>query len=283
MVESIKELREICYKDSKGRRPLYMEWVTMKISIFVTKLLLYTPIKADQVTIGMVLLAILGSVFMAFGTLKFLLIGILIIHFTVILDNVNGEVARYRKEGSMMGTFLEQYYHELSVPLIFFGLGFGVFLATGYKSAVIFGFLCGVFSRSTVLSALKSAVVKNAIRDRKNNKVDEKLKKYYLIAGKSPNVEGGSTETGAKLYHTYDFIREFWSAPFNIFHINVLVILEILNKYYWNALPQYAMLYWYLVIYGSVSVLIQLISFIVHYKGNTIYHYYVAMLGKGKK
>ena len=143
MVESIKELREICYKDSKGRRPLYMEWVTMKISIFVTKLLLYTPIKADQVTIGMVLLAILGSVFMAFGTLKFLLIGILIIHFTV--------------------------------------------------------------------------------------------------------------------------------------------ILEILNKYYWNALPQYAMLYWYLVIYGSVSVLIQLISFIVHYKGNTIYHYYVAMLGKGKK
>jgi len=283
MVESIKELREICYKDSKGRRPLYMEWVTMKISIYVTKLLLYTPIRADQVTIGMVLLAILGSVFMAFGTLKLMLIGILIIHFTVILDNVNGEVARYRKEGSMMGTFLEQYYHELSVPLIFFSLGFGVFLATGYKSAVVFGFLCAIFSRSTVLSALKSAVVKNVIRDRNKKKVDEKLKKYYSITGKSPNVEGGSTETGSSLYKKYDLVREFWSAPFNIFHINVLVVLEILNKYYWNMLPQYSMLYWYLVIYGSVSVLIQVISFIVHYKGNTIYHYYVAMLGKGKK
>src|SRR3989338_10779784 len=219
MVESIKELREICYKDSKGKRPLYMEWVTMRISIYVTKLLLYTPIRADQVTIGMVLLAILGSIFMAFGNLKCMLIGILIIHFTVVLDNVNGEIARYRKEGSMMGTFLEQYYHEVSVPLIFFSLGFGVFLATGYKSAVLFGFLCGVFSRSTVLSALKSAVVKNAIRDRKNNRSDEKLKKYSSIVGKSPNVEGGSTETGAKLYHTYDFIKEFWGAPFNIIHI----------------------------------------------------------------
>lgn len=283
MVESIKELREICYKDSKGRRPLYMEWVTMKISVYVTKLLLYTPIRADQVTMGMVLLAILGSVFMAFGTLKFLLIGILIIHFTVVLDNVNGEVARYRKEGSMTGTFLEQYYHELSVPLIFFSLGFGVFQATGYKSASVFGFLCAIFSRSTVLSALKSAVVKNAIRDRNNKKVEEKLKKYAGIVGKSPNVEGGSTKTGAKLYRKYDLIREFWSAPFNIVHINVLVALEIINALHWNILTPYAMLYWYLAVYGSASVLIQLISFIVHYKGDTIYHYYVAMLGKGKK
>ena len=283
MVESIRELREICYKDSKGRRPLYMEWVTMKFSIYVTKLLLYTPIRADQVTIGMVLLAILGSIFMAFGSLNYMFIGILIIHFTVVLDNVNGEVARYRKEGSMMGTFLEQYYHEVSVPLIFFSLGFGIFLTTGYKSAVVFGFLCGVFSRSTVLSALKSAVVKNAIRDRNNKKADEKLKKYALIVGKSPNVEGGGTETGAKLYRKYDLIREFWSAPFNIVHINILVLLEILNHHHLHLLPDFALLYWYLVIYGSVSVLIQLISFIVHYKGNTIYHYYVAMLGKRKK
>lgn len=283
MVESIKELREICYKDSKGRRPLYMEWVTMKISIYVTKLLLYTPIRADHVTIGMVLLAILGSVLMAFGDLSYMLIGILIIHFTVVLDNVNGEVARYRKEGSMMGTFLEQYYHELSVPLIFFSLGFGVFLATGYKSALVFGFLCAIFSRSTVLSALKSAVVKNAIRDRKNKKVEEKLKKYVKIVGKSPNVEGGGTETGKQLYKTYDYIREFWSAPFNIVHINVLVVLEIINHLHWNILPSYTMLYWYLAIYGGASVLIQLVSFIVHYRGNTIYHYYVAMLGKGRK
>ena len=283
MVQSIKELREICYKDSKGKRPLYMEWVTMTISIYVTKLLLYTPIGADQVTIGMVLLAVLGSVFMAFGTLKLMLVGILIIHFTVILDNVNGEVARYRKEGSMTGTFLEQYYHELSVPLIFFSLGFGVFLATGYKSVLIFGFLCAIFSRSTVLSALKSAVVKNAIRDRKNDKVDEKLKRYYSITGKSPNVDGGSTKTGAKLYRTYDFIREFWSAPFNIVHINILILLEILNHHHLHLIPAYSMLYWYLVVYGSVSVLIQLISFVVHYKGNTIYHYYVAMMGKNKK
>lgn len=283
MAESIGELKKICYANYNAKVPLYMDLVTKRISIYITKLLLYTPIHADQVTISMILLVVLGSVLMAFGDLKFLLIGILLIHFTVILDNVNGEVARYRKEGSMTGTFLEQFYHEISIPLIFFSLGYGIFIQTGYKSALIFGFLCGIFSRSTVLSAIKSAVVKNAIRDNKNGKVNEKLRKCALIVGKNPNVEGGGTESGAKLYKAYDYMREFWGAPFNIVHINIIVILEIMNLYY-DFLPQYSMLYWYLVIYGAASVLVQITSFAVHYKGSTVYHYYAAMLGKsGKK
>lgn len=282
MVESVSELKRICYANYSAKVPLYMELVTKRISIYITKLLLYTPIHADQVTISMVLLVAFGSVLMAFGSLRFLLAGILLIHFTVVLDNVNGEVARYRKEGSMTGTFLEQFYHEISIPLIFFSLGYGVFAHAGYKSALVFGFLCGIFSRSAVLSAIKSAVVKNAIRDSKNNKINEKLRKYALIVGKSPNVEGGGTEGGARLYKTYDYIREFWSAPFNIVHINVIVVLEIMNLYY-NFLPQYSMLYWYLAVYGAMSVLIQAVSFGVHYKGNTVYHYYTAMLGKSGK
>ncbi len=282
MVESINELKKICYANYDTRVPLYMELVTKKISIYITKLLLYTPIHADQVTISMILLVALGSILMAFGTLKFMLIGILLIHFTVILDNVNGEVARYRKEGSITGTFLEQFYHEISVPLIFFSFGYGVFIQTGYKSALIFGFLCGIFSRSTVLSAIKSAVVKNAIRDNKNDKVDEKLKKYAFIVGKNPNVEGGGTRAGTRMYQIYDYIREFWSAPFNIVHINILVVLELIN-YYYGFLPPYFMLYWYLVVYGTASVLVQITSFVVHYKGNTVYHYYIAMLRKSEK
>lgn len=278
MVESIKELRKICYEGSKAKRPLYMEWVTMKFSIYVTKLLLYTPIKADQVTISMMLLTILGSIFMLFGTLKFLLIGILLIHFTVVLDNVNGEVARYRKEGSMIGTFLEQFYHEISAPLIFFSLGYGVFLQTGYNSVLIFGFLCAMFSKSVVLPAIDSAVVKNGLRDAENHKVDEKFKKYSSLIGKV-NIKGGSTEVGRKLYKTYDYIREFWNAPFNIVHINLIIFLEILNSYY-NIIPQYYMAYWYLAVYGAISVAVQTISFVVHYKGKTVYHYYVALFGK---
>ena len=67
MVESVKELREIC--GSKKKQPLYMELVSMRISIYITKLLLYTGISADYVTMAMIILIIIGSIFMTFGNL----------------------------------------------------------------------------------------------------------------------------------------------------------------------------------------------------------------------
>lgn len=277
MVESAKELREICYANSKGKRPLYMELFTMKVSIYVTKLLLYTPIRADQVTISMMLISIIGSALLATGILKYMLIGILIIHFTIILDNVNGEIARYRKEGNMTGTFLEFFYHEITATLLFFSAAYGVFLQTGSKSVLIFGFLASSFSKSAVLSIIQLAALKNALRDDWKKRA-EKTKKSLALIGKA-NLEGGSTKTGAKLYKTYAYLKEFWGHPFNIVHVNIIVILELINSYY-NIMPQYSMLYWYLVIYGSASVIIQILSFIVHYKGKTVYHYYLALFGK---
>ena len=277
MVQSIKELKKICYANSKHKRPLYMELVTMKLSIYVTKLLLYTPIKADQVTISMMFLSILGSVLLAFGTLKSMLMGILILHFTIILDNVNGEIARYRKEGNMVGSFLEFLYHEITASLIFFSLAYGIFLHTGYKSVLVFGFLSSIFSRSVVLSIIQLAALKNALRDN-IQKRKEKLRKLIHLIGK-PNIEGGSTETGQKLYKTYDIIKDLWGHPFNIVHINIIIVLEILN-YHYRFLPMYFMSYWYLVIYGVISVIVQIISFIIHYRGKTVYHYYVALFNE---
>jgi len=279
MVESIKELRTRCYANYTAKAPLYMEYVTKNVSIYVTKLLLYTPIHADQVTISMILLAILGSTMIAFGTLKLMLMGILIIHFTIVLDNVNGEIARYRKEGDMRGSFLEFFYHEITATLFFFALAFGVFLQTGYKSVLIFGFLSSVFSKSVVLSITKLAALKHAVRDDQKRRKEKVRKIIEIIGIRNFNLEGGSTETGRSLYKTYSIIKEFWGHPFNIVHINILVILEFINSYY-NYLPMYLMLYWYLVIYGTISVIIQIISFIVHYKGKTVYHYYLALFGK---
>src|SRR3989344_5721805 len=117
MVESIKELRKRC---QTKKQPLYMEAVSMKVSIYITRLLLYAKISADYVTLSMIVLLVAGSAFMAFGSLWRILVGILIIHFTIILDNVNGEVARYWKEDGLIGTFLEQVYHNLAVPFLFF-------------------------------------------------------------------------------------------------------------------------------------------------------------------
>lgn len=244
-----------------------MELVTMKASIYVTKLLLYTPIHADQVTISMVILVILGSIMMSFGALWFIFAGIVIIHFTVVLDNVNGEIARYRKEGNMIGTFLEELYHQISIPFIFFFLGYGIFAQTGLRSALIFGFLASVFSKSIILSVIKEGVIK------KGFDYLGKKPKTMMPIGDKINIKGGSTNIGRKLYKTYDYIRDFWVFPANIIHINIIAAIELVNLYY-NFMPSYLLLYFYLSFYAAASVIIQLTSFIVNYKGKTIYHYY---------
>ena len=277
MVESIRELRKICYQGSDKKRPLYMELFTMRISIYVTKLLLYTPINADQVTMLMVLLAIIGSGMIAFGNIWMMFVGITIIHFTVVLDNVNGEVARYRKEGSLMGTFLEEFYHTISIPFIFSSLGYGVFNQTGIKYAVIFGFLAAIFASPIVLTSIKTAVVKKGM-DRLHAKKGMLPKKYTMIKSEI-NVKGGSTKTGRELYSLYDKIKELWGFPFNILHMQIILLLELFN-YYYHFMPAFILAFLYIVLYGSVSVVRQIISFAVHYKGKTVFHYYNALFNK---
>ena len=265
MVESIKELRQIA--GSKKKQPLYMELVSMKVSIYITKLLLYTKISADYVTIAMIILLIAGSVLMAFGTLWMILIGILIIHFTIILDNVNGEIARYWKEDGLIGTFLEQVYHNVAVPLIFFTLALGVFLRTDYIPILIFGFLSAIFGKPIILNSIKDAVIDERLREIKSGK----KVKVHLI-GKS-NLKGGNTKTGEKLYTAYDIVREFWVYPANIVHITILAIIELLNIKY-GFFRSYILFVLYIIMYGSISILIQTMAFLVNYKGRTVDHYY---------
>lgn len=277
MVESISELRKICYKDSGKKRPLYMKLATMRISIYVTKLFLYTPIHADHVTMLMLLLVLAGSGMMAFGSIWPMFIGITLIHFTVVLDNVNGEVARYKKQGNLMGSFLEEFYHLFSTPLIFFSFGYGIFKQAGNELALIFGFLCAVFASPIVIIAVKTAVVKKGI-DRLESKKKMLPEKYTLLNEKI-NINGGGTKLGAKLYSSYGIIKEFMNFPLNIAHMQVVIAIELLN-YYYSFMPPYILSLLYLIIYGSISALRQLASFIVHYKGRTVFHYYNALFGK---
>lgn len=279
MVESIKELQKICYRNSSKKRPLYMELVTMKFSIYITKLLLYTPIHADQISILMVLLVLAGSGMMAFGSLWMMFIGATLIHFTVFLDNVNGEVARYKKEGSLMGSFLEEFYHTISIPFIFFSLGYGIFLHNGIKLALLFGFLCSVFASPIVLTSIKTAVVKKGM-DRLENK-KSLLPKRYAALKSGINVKGGSTLLGRKMYSFYDALRELWGFPANIVHIQIIIAIELFN-YYLNFMAPFLLPLAYIVVYGAVSAIRQFLSFIVHYKGKTVFHYYNALFEKNR-
>ena len=215
-MESIKELRAICQTKTAD---VHAAGFNTHIDIH-HKTYLYTGLSADYVTIFMMLLVIAGSIIMATGSLWNILIGILLIHFTIILDNVNGEVARYNREDGLIGTFLEQVYHNLAVPSLFFSISFGVFTATGTKSVLIFGFLASIFGMPIILKSIKDAVIDERLSEIK------KGRKRQKISLKSTNIQGGGSLFGGMLYSLYEKFRAIWVYPANIVHITVLAILK---------------------------------------------------------
>ncbi|MBI2654832.1 CDP-alcohol phosphatidyltransferase family protein [Candidatus Woesearchaeota archaeon] len=274
MVESIKQLRIICYDSPYAYRVWFNKYVS-KLSIYVTWLLLHTKIEANHVTIIEFFLVFLSSIFLFFGKLSCIFAGIMIIQFTNLLDCVDGEIARYRKKSSLTGVHLENIYHELVSYLMFFPLAFGVFLQTGWKSVLIFGFLCSVFSKSVVIPSMLSAVVNSKLH---GDAALDRIKSRHIknVGRKSVNLQG--SDTGKKLNDIYNKFKDFWAAPTNILHLTVISIIELINLHY-NFMPSYILFYWYLLIYAVGAILKQVVSFLVHYKGRAAEQHYKALFG----
>lgn len=270
MVESIKELWKICYENQNVYRPWYNKYVS-KISIYVTWLLVHTPITPNQVTIIEFILVIFSSIFLFSGSLWHIFIGLLIIQFTNLLDCVDGEIARYRKKSSLVGVHLEDIYHQLVSYLMFFPLAFGVFLQTGWKSVLIFGFLCSIFSKSVIIPSMYSAIIDTRLHH--NTPLG-----YLKQKTKSSAINLQGSNIGKSLNDIYDKFKDFWAAPTNMVHLTLISIIELVNNNY-HFMQGHILFYWYFVVYGIVVILIQLTSFLVHYKGRAVEQYYKALFG----
>lgn len=272
MVESVKELWKICYEKRYVYRAWYNKYVS-KVSIYVTWLLLHTPVTPDFVTICELFLVILASIFLFIGKLEYVFIGLLIIQFTNLLDCVDGELARYKKIQSLVGMHLEDIYHQLVSHLMFFPLAFGIFTQTSWKSVLIFGFICSIFSTSIVIPTILSTIFESKLYNiSKSNylkkKTDKKIKNRHI------NLQG--SKLGKKLSDIYDKFKDFWSAPTNILHLTIISIIELVNMLY-QFLPNYTIFYWYLAAYATVAILTQTISFIVNYRGRAVEQYYKSL------
>jgi len=138
LVEPVKKLRKICQSSAKGDC-LYDRIFIRKVSIYFTKLFLYTPITGNQVTLLMILVGAVASVFFVFGNHYMSIIGALILQLWYVLDHVDGEVARYRGK-SRIGVYLDLLNHSIVHPLIFVFMAFGVYSAVNNIWILILGF-----------------------------------------------------------------------------------------------------------------------------------------------
>lgn len=136
-VPSIEELRKICQPEGKrgGLRD---------ISIHITRFLLHTPITANQVSLIRCFLQPIGAILFIFGNSLLALFGILAIMGDLILDFVDGEIARYRGTASPEGSFIDDIPHFVGFVIIFPCITFGVYQHFPQISVIILGCLATI-------------------------------------------------------------------------------------------------------------------------------------------
>ncbi len=134
----MQELRELCKKEYYSKSQQKMHYMML----YVTRPLLKTNITPNQITTFWVILQIFASLMMVVGDYWFSVAGILIYTFAMLLDYVDGQIARIKKISTYKGIFLEELGVYFGNPVFFLCLGIGTARAYGdYRY-----FLLGVVS-----------------------------------------------------------------------------------------------------------------------------------------
>ncbi len=140
---SIRELKNICqrfYADPNG--PLsekFSKHTYHKITIYFSWLFLHTNITPNQMTLLSLMTGLVACFFLTQPGL-YPVIAVILLNMVYIFDIIDGDIARYRKICSLNGAFFDRLTTAIIDPLSYLALTYAVYISTGSKASIIFGF-----------------------------------------------------------------------------------------------------------------------------------------------
>ncbi len=124
-----------------------------KISAFITKLLVKTPISPNFVSLVTLILSLSVCWFLFKGTYPWLLFGGLAIQFLSILDGCDGEIARLKFQQSRWGAFFDTVLDRYVEIILIFGMVYGYWKLKQEPLALILGFFAVAASLLDIFSS----------------------------------------------------------------------------------------------------------------------------------
>ena len=115
-------------KKEQDRKDIWLYYVIRKISFFFTWLFLKFNISANQTTYIAVVIGTMGCGLLAFGDYGFRIIGALLISLWIILDCVDGNIARITKTESNYGEFIDALSGYIMNVFLFLSVGISAYL-----------------------------------------------------------------------------------------------------------------------------------------------------------
>ena len=146
---TLKEIRE----KSKKKYTSFHRMMLHTVSTPLTWIFLRLPFTPKQITVGWGILQLLASLLLLNGNYWYILVGVLMFHLGTFLDCVDGQIARFRGIQSVMGNYLDQLMHYITIPFFFICFTIGVYVQYDNVNYLYWGLL-GVLSfwNSRILS-----------------------------------------------------------------------------------------------------------------------------------
>lgn len=151
---SLDELRAVTQPASVMGRRNGEHWVSKvyarRLSVRITRLLVGTPVSADTVTVAMVAIGFASGWALLLPGVAGAIVCALGIQLYLVLDCVDGEIARWRRTTSARGEYLDRLGHYVveATLLAVFGWRVGDSISSGWTSVGLLAALLAVITKA---------------------------------------------------------------------------------------------------------------------------------------
>lgn len=152
---SLKTIIDSLPKKKNSKSSLWVKILVRRISFFVTWIFINLGFSPWLVSVLSVFVALAGSIFISLNSDIYRLIGVLLIQFWLVLDCVDGNIARVLKKSSVFGEFIDALSGYYVTGFVFIAVGIAAFYTDSYISCpYIYIIMGGVTSIAGLLSRI---------------------------------------------------------------------------------------------------------------------------------
>lgn len=110
-------------KKKNSKSSLWVKLIVRKLSFLFTFIFINLGFSAWAVSVLSVFVAITGCVFLCIDSYIFRIIGVVLVEFWLVLDCVDGNIARVKKTSSEMGEFIDALSGYFVTAFVYFSIG----------------------------------------------------------------------------------------------------------------------------------------------------------------
>lgn len=234
---SIKDIKKSLPKGKNKKSSLWVKIIVRKLSFLFTWIFINLGFSANLVSYVSILVSIAGFICLLIDNVSFRIIGSVLINFWLILDCVDGNIARCKKKLSPFGSMIDSFGGYFTIAFSYLGIGVATFHTTKLLNGnrhifIIIGALAGIFEiltrllhqkRENTILIVEGKSETNEVQPYSFGWLKQRIDKEIGLSGLFMPLLLISS-----LFDCYDYILLFYFV-FNLFVMIVMVIYFIID------------------------------------------------------